>query len=71
MAEAGRVALGAHADPMSVRADAAGLGRVLTNLVVNAIRHTPADGTVHVAAQRQGDEVVLSVSDACGGIPAE
>jgi len=71
VAEAGRVTLGAQADPMSLRADAAGLGRVLTNLVVNAIRHTPADGTVHVAAHRQGDDVVLSVSDACGGIPAD
>jgi signal transduction histidine kinase len=71
VAEAGRVVLGAQADPMSLRADAAGLGRVLTNLVGNAIRHTPAEGTVQVAAQRQGDQVVLSVSDACGGIPVE
>ncbi len=70
MAEAGGVALGASADPASLRADAGGLGRVLTNLVVNAIRHTPCDGTVHVAAQQREGEVVLSVSDACGGIPA-
>ncbi len=70
MAEAGGVSLGASADPASLRADAGGLGRVLTNLVVNAIRHTPCDGTVHVAAQQREGEVVLSVSDACGGIPA-
>ncbi len=63
------VALAAQADPASLRADAAGLGRVLTNLVVNAIRHTPADGTVHVAAVRDGHEIVVSVTDACGGIP--
>jgi signal transduction histidine kinase len=71
VAQARGVALGAEADATSLRADAAGLGRVLTNLVVNAIRHTPADGTVHVAAKRDGDDVVLSVSDGCGGIPPE
>lgn len=45
--------------------------RVLANLLVNAIRHTPADGTVAVAAERRDDAVVLSVTDGCGGIPAE
>jgi len=70
MAEAGGVALGGSADPVPVRADIGGLGRALTNLVVNAIRHTPSDGTVRVVGHLQGDEVVLSVSDGCGGIPA-
>ncbi len=69
MAQAGGVQLGVHSDPATLRADAGGLGRVLTNLVVNAIRHTPSDGTVQIAAACEGDEVVLSVSDACGGIP--
>jgi signal transduction histidine kinase len=48
------------------------LGRALTNLVVNAIRHTPVDGTVHVLARTDGDEAVVEVLDACGGIaPAD
>jgi signal transduction histidine kinase len=69
LADAGGVRLGATVAPISLRADAAGLGRVLGNLVVNAIRHTPADGAVEVvAAESQGD-VVLSVSDRCGGLP--
>ncbi len=71
MAEAGGVALGGRSDAVPVRADAGGLGRALTNLVVNAIRHTPADGTVQVIGRLQGDEVVLSVADGCGGIPAD
>jgi len=70
MAEAGGVALGVAADAVPLRADVGGLGRALTNLVVNAIRHTPSDGSVQVVGQRQGDEVVLSVADGCGGIPA-
>ncbi len=68
MAEAGRVRLGASAGPARVSGDAGGLGRALTNLVVNAIRHTPTDGSVHIGCACEGDEVVLSVSDACGGL---
>ena len=47
------------------------LGRVLGNLLVNAIRRTPADGTVAVAAERSPEGVVVSVTDGCGGIPDE
>ncbi|MDT0306654.1 HAMP domain-containing sensor histidine kinase [Streptomyces sp. DSM 44917] len=54
-----------------VEVDGKEMSRVLANLLVNAIRHTPADGTVAVAASRRAREVVLSVTDGCGGIPAE
>ncbi len=50
------------------RADSKELSRALTNLVVNALRHTPPDGSVTVAARREGDHIVISVSDQCGGI---
>ena len=52
-----------------VRADSRELSRALRNLVVNAIRHTPPDGTVTVTAARAGTEVVIDVTDECGGIP--
>ena len=45
------------------------LGRVVRNLLANAIRHTPADGTVRVAAGTDGGGAWLAVQDACGGIP--
>ena len=45
--------------------------RVLGNLLINAIRSTPADGTVAVGAARIADTVVLSVTDGCGGISDE
>ncbi len=45
------------------------LVRVVRNLLGNAIRHTPADGVVTVAAGRTDGEVWLSIEDACGGIP--
>ena len=58
-------------DDVAVDADRGELARALANLVVNAIRHTPHDGTVQVSAQRDGDDAVLSVQDACGGIPED
>ncbi|HEY8478374.1 MAG TPA: HAMP domain-containing sensor histidine kinase [Spirillospora sp.] len=54
-----------------VQVDTAELGRALRNLVVNAIRHTPADGTVEVVAEVGGGEMRVTVADACGGIPED
>lgn len=56
--------------PLVVRADSRELSRVLTNLVVNAIRHTPGDGSVSVRARSAGEHAILEVTDGCGGIPA-
>lgn len=63
----------AGADPVPVEVDGKEMTRVLGNLLVNAIRRTPADGTVAVAAElREGDAaVVVSVTDECGGIPED
>lgn len=43
--------------------------RVLRNLLDNAIRHTPADGTVSVETGVSGDHAYFSLLDSCGGIP--
>jgi signal transduction histidine kinase len=45
--------------------------RVLQNLLSNAIRHTPVDGTVRIEAQRDGERLRVSVEDTGEGIPAE
>ncbi|WP_086800437.1 sensor histidine kinase [Streptomyces caniscabiei] len=63
--------VGDHVEPLPVEVDGREMSRVLGNLLVNAIRRTPADGTVMVAAERTPDGVLLSVSDGCGGIPEE
>ena len=62
---------GAAVRGMPVFIDAAEMGRALRNLVTNAIRHTPSDGTVDVLAEVQSGLACVSVSDACGGIPPE
>jgi signal transduction histidine kinase len=70
--------------PVTVRGDVRELSRALSNLVVNAIRHTPTDGTVRIeasevppaadadpAAGPAEPQVRISVTDACGGIPED
>jgi signal transduction histidine kinase len=47
------------------------LTRVLQNLLQNAIRHTPSEGTVRVCACRQGTAIELAVEDSGEGINAE
>ncbi|MEJ7651376.1 MAG: HAMP domain-containing sensor histidine kinase [Nakamurella sp.] len=47
------------------------MARVLGNLLVNAIRHTPSDGTVRLSVARDGNAVLLVVQDGCGGIPED
>ncbi|GAA3787799.1 HAMP domain-containing sensor histidine kinase [Sphaerisporangium flaviroseum] len=72
LAKAKGVRLTGEAAPvLPVYADAAELGRALRNLVVNAIRHTPEDGTVVVRAVADDGTVRLSVADCCGGIPED
>jgi signal transduction histidine kinase len=53
-----------------VEADGARLAQVLDNLISNAIKYTPDGGRVDVRAERDDDEVVLSVSDTGIGLTA-
>ncbi|HWN33678.1 MAG TPA: HAMP domain-containing sensor histidine kinase [Pseudonocardia sp.] len=45
------------------------LARVVRNLVSNAVRHTPPDGSVVLAAGAEDGQAWLAVQDGCGGIP--
>ena len=70
LARARGVRLTGMADaPLEVSADPREMTRVLTNLLVNAIRHTPAEGSVHVVAAPEPGGALLAVADSCGGIP--
>lgn len=66
------VTLAGHADagvdPVNI--DAQKIERVLANLVSNAIRHTPAGGTVEVRAVPAENSVRVAVSDTGEGIPS-
>jgi signal transduction histidine kinase len=79
----------AHGDSV-VTGDGRELNRAMTNLIVNAIRHTRDDGAVLIdvrprpagsagsagstgggSAGQPGAEVEVTVTDECGGIPAD
>lgn len=51
--------------------DAARIREVVSNLLTNALRHTPPDGRVELSAERAGDETVVTVHDTGSGIPAD
>ncbi|MFE3588014.1 sensor histidine kinase [Streptomyces niveus] len=57
-----------YADPVRLR-------QAVSNLVSNAVRHTPSGGRVSLRSYRtgpgHGDEVALEVSDTGAGIPAD
>ena len=69
-ARAGGVAVRAEIDASLVPAHAnpERIQRVLFNLIQNAIRHTPADGSVTVRAASDGSSVEIEVADTGEGI---
>src|SRR5258706_5805193 len=58
-----------NVDPVMM--DTQRIGRVLNNLIGNALRHTPTDGRVEVCALRTDAGVEVSVSDTGEGIREE
>ena len=71
MAKGVRLTAAAAEDLVPITGSVPELGRVLRNLLSNAIRHTPADGVVHVDVRTVDGVAQVEVADACGGIPAE
>ena len=60
-----------HAGAGIVYGDTKRLEQVLQNLAANAIRHTPAGGSVSLSAQAVEDGVALIIEDTGSGIPAD
>jgi signal transduction histidine kinase/DNA-binding response OmpR family regulator len=57
--------------PLYVHADGARLAQVFANLLNNAAKYTPDGGEVSIVVARQGEEVVVRVSDTGAGIPRD
>src|SRR5207245_8060157 len=73
--ESARPLLGGHPlsvslppEPISLQADPTRLEQVLANLLNNAAKYTPAGGTIHLTAAREGAQAVLRVRDEGIGI---
>lgn len=54
-----------------VKADRQRIKWILNNLIENAIRYTPADGSVRIMSEQKGSQVYLRVRDTGIGIGAE
>lgn len=66
-----RIALVVQAeDGLAVAGDSDLLNQVFANLMDNAVRYTPRDGTVRVRLQREGGGIRLAIADSGPGIPA-
>ncbi len=56
---------------LPARADPDRLAQVLANLLSNAVRYTPAGGSVTARAERQPADVLISITNSGDGIPPE
>jgi signal transduction histidine kinase len=56
---------------LDIDADPERIGQVLTNLLDNALRHTPPGGRICLAVERTPDAIRLAVTDTGEGISAE
>ncbi len=67
------VALGAQAaGPLpELSVDPVRIGEVMSNLLANAMRHTPSGGSVTVTASPDGDRVAFAIADTGRGIAPE
>ena len=61
----------ADLDDLVITADARGVKQVMLNLLSNAAKFTPDGGAITVDAQKEGEEILISVSDTGIGIAPE
>lgn len=58
-----------RAEPWEMRGDHAAMGRALINIVDNAVKWSPAGGTVRISLRTDANNAVLLVDDSGPGIP--
>jgi signal transduction histidine kinase len=69
--EAAGIGVEQRLTPVDVLADAGRLHQVITNLLTNALKFTPAGGTVTIEAGPAGPGAMLRVTDTGAGIPSD
>ena len=58
-------------DSMTLKADRSKIKQVIINLLNNAIKYTPASGSIDLSALAKSEEVIISIRDTGYGIPPE
>lgn len=66
-----RVRLDMRVEDVRLVADRAKVRLILENLFSNAIKYSPKGGTIHLAARKVDDQLILDVADNGPGIPVE
>ncbi len=66
-----RLQLAVRQTGLTIRADRERVLQVLSNLLGNALKFTPAGGEVGISIERQEEVVCFTISDTGGGIPGE
>jgi PAS domain S-box-containing protein len=57
--------------PVEAEVDGPKVERIVENLILNAVKHTPAESAIHVRLDEDGEAVVLAVEDEGPGIGDE
>ena len=57
--------------PVWVDADPTRIEQIIANLLANAVKYTPAGGTISLSVDREGEHAVLRVTDTGIGMPSE
>ena len=63
--------LGPLDDQTQIRADEEAVRQILDNLIDNAIKYTPAGGSVRVTCVESDDDIIVEVADSGIGIPRD
>jgi signal transduction histidine kinase len=72
LAEDRRIALSVEApETLPARFDVERMGRIVSNLLANAIRHAPPEGSVDCVLSADGEQALLEVADSGPGVPVE
>jgi PAS domain S-box-containing protein len=66
-----RHVISVHTAPTWISADPTRIEQVLTNLLANAVKYTPAGGEIALTVRREGERAVLTVRDTGMGIRPE
>ncbi|MBW4051106.1 MAG: PAS domain S-box protein [Proteobacteria bacterium] len=66
-----QIALAVPSEPVHVNGDRIRLTQVLSNLLHNAVKHTPPGGRIEISLRAEGAQAIVSVRDNGSGIPPE
>jgi PAS domain S-box-containing protein len=67
----GNRAIAVEGEPTLANVDAPKVERIVDNLVLNAVKHTPSGTPITLRLEREGDDLLIVVDDEGPGIPQE